>query len=51
MFVESMKQKYELIDEVKALIINSDWEIDYSEYDKKDGYVIVALYKKLEKKD
>ena len=51
MFVESMKVKHELIDEVNALIYSSEWEIDYSEYDEKDGYAIVVLYKKLEKKD
>jgi hypothetical protein len=48
---ESMKRKYGNIDEVNALIHTSEWEIDYSEYDEKEGYVIVVLYKKLEKKD
>ena len=50
-FLESMKRKDEIIYEVNALIDSSEWEIDYSEYDEKEGYVIVVLYKKLEKKD
>ena len=50
-FEELMKRKHDNIDEVNALIHTSEWEIDYSEYDEKDGYAIVVLYKKLEKKD
>jgi hypothetical protein len=47
-FTESVERKHEIFYEVNALIDSSEWEIDYSEYDEKDGYAIVVLFKKLD---
>jgi hypothetical protein len=45
-FEELMKRKHENIDEVNSLINASEWQVDNCEYDEKDGYVLITLYKK-----
>jgi hypothetical protein len=45
-FEELMKRKHENIDEVNSLIHTSEWQVDNCEYDEKDGYVLITLYKK-----
>jgi outer membrane biogenesis lipoprotein LolB len=46
-----MNRKRDNINEVNDLIDTSEWKIDYSEYDEQNGYAIIVLFKKLEKKD
>jgi hypothetical protein len=47
-FEQTMQRQYSNIDEVKDLIIGSEWEVDNCEYDERDGYVLVTIYKKLD---
>jgi hypothetical protein len=44
-FEETMKRKYENIDEVKNLIHTSEWQVDNCEYDEKDGFILITVYK------
>jgi hypothetical protein len=48
-FEELMKRKHDNINEVNYLIVTptSDWRVDYSEYDEKDGYVSIVIFKKI----
>lgn len=48
-FEQKRQRKYNNIDEVNNLIHTSEWEVDLSEYDEKDGYILMTIFKKIDK--
>jgi len=47
-YEQIQQRKYNNIDEVSNLIHTNEWEVDLSEYDEKDGYIFITIFKKKE---
>jgi hypothetical protein len=43
-FIESTERMIESIDEVEKLIEDSEWA--YDNYEEKDGYILITIFKK-----